>query len=274
MGARESRCNMKKVTPHALRAMKGVEKIAALTAYDAQTASFLEAAGIPVILVGDSVGTTHLGYESTIPVTLEDMVRHTAAVVRGAKGPMVIADLPFMTYQVSTEQALRSAGRLMQEGMADAVKLEGGAIRAETVKALTENGIPVCAHIGLTPQSVKAIGLRVQGRGEEAGARLLEDAKALEAAGAFAIVLEGIPMGLAGKITKALSIPTIGIGAGPDCDGQILVISDVLGLGGAYHPKFAKVYAELGAAITVAAAAYKAEVQGGAFPDEAHSYAD
>jgi 3-methyl-2-oxobutanoate hydroxymethyltransferase len=265
---------MKKVTPLTLRAMKGGGKIAALTAYDAQTARFLEAAGIPFILVGDSVGTTQLGYESTIPVTLEDMIRHTAAVARGAKTPLIVADMPFMTYQAGVEQALLNAGRLMQEGGCDAVKLEGGAFRAATVRALVENGIPVCAHIGLTPQSVKEIGLRVQGRGEEAAAKLLADAKALEEAGAFAIVLEGIPAPLAERITAETGIPTIGIGAGAGCDGQILVISDVLGLGGAYHPKFAKVYAEVGKAITAAAAAYKAEVQGGAFPDEAHSYAD
>ena len=263
---------MKKVTPHVLRAMKGVEKIAALTAYDAQMARILDAAGIPFLLVGDSVGTTQLGYDSTIPVTLNDMVSHTAAVVRGVTSSMVVADMPFMTYQVSVEQALRNAGRLMQEGGCDAVKLEGGAIRAETVRALVRNGIPVCAHIGLTPQSVKAIGLRVQGRGDAAAAELLSDAKALEDAGAFSIVLEGIPMGLAARITESLAIPTIGIGAGPHCDGQILVISDVLGLGGAYHPKFAKCYADLGEIIGNAARAYKEDVTGGAFPDEAHSY--
>lgn len=265
---------MKKVTTHALRAMKGVEKIAALTAYDAQMACILNAAGIPFLLVGDSVGTTQLGYDSTIPVTLDDMVAHTAAVVRGAGTSMVVADMPFMTYQVSAKQALRNAGRLMQEGGCDAVKLEGGAIRADTVRALVRNGIPVCAHIGLTPQSVKSIGLRVQGRGEEAAAELLEDARTLEDAGAFAIVLEGIPLGLAARITKSLAIPTIGIGAGPHCDGQILVISDVLGLGGAYHPKFAKCYADLGEIIAAAARAYKADVIGGTFPDAAHSYAD
>lgn len=263
---------MKKVTPLALKAMKGQGKIAALTAYDAQTARFLEAAGIPFILIGDSVGTTQLGYESTIPVTLEDMIRHTAAVVRGAKTPLIVADMPFMTYQASVEQALRNAGRLMQEGGCDAVKLEGGALRAATVKALVENGIPVCAHIGLTPQSVKEIGLRVQGRGEEAAAKLLADAKALEEAGAFAIVLEGIPAPLAARITAKVGIPTIGIGAGAGCDGQILVISDVLGLGGAYKPKFAKMYADVGAAIQGAAEAYRAEVESGAFPDDAHSY--
>lgn len=263
---------MKKVSIHALRAMKGVEKIAALTAYDAQTASFLEAAGIPFILVGDSVGTTQLGYSSTIPVTLEDMIHHTAAVVRGVTAPLVVADLPFMSYQLSVEQALASSGRLLQETGCDAVKLEGGALRAPTVRALVDNGIPVCAHIGLTPQSVKAIGLRVQGRGAEAADRLLADALALEEAGAFSIVLEGIPAPLAARITAALKIPTIGIGAGPHCDGQILVISDLLGLGGAYSPKFAKRYADVGAAISAAAAAYKSEVLSSAFPDDAHSY--
>ncbi len=263
---------MKKVSVHALRAMKGAEKIAMLTAYDAQTASFLEAAGIPVILVGDSVGTTQLGYSNTIPVTLDDMIHHTAAVVRGVTSSFVIADLPFMTYQLSVEQALASSGRLLQETGCDAVKLEGGAFRAPTVRALVDNGIPVCAHIGLTPQSVKAIGLRVQGRGAEAADRLFADALALEEAGAFAIVLEGIPAPLAARITAALKIPTIGIGAGPDCDGQVLVVSDLLGLGGAYNPKFAKRYAEIGAAISAAAAAYKSDVLSGAFPDADHSY--
>ena len=263
---------MKKVTPHVIRAMKGVEKIAVLTAYDAQMAHFLEEAEIPVILVGDSVGTTQLGYSSTIPVTMEDMISHTASVVRGCKTPLVVADLPFMSYQISTEQALRNSARLIQEGGCDAVKLEGGAIRADAVRALTENGIPVCAHIGLTPQSVKAIGLRVQGRGEEAAKRLREDAKALEAAGAFAIVLEGIPAPLAKEITAELAIPTIGIGAGVHCDGQVLVISDVLGLGGVYRPKFAKQYADIGAAIAEAARAFKQEVGAGVFPDDDHSY--
>ena len=263
---------LKKVTPHALRAMKGAGKIAALTAYDAQTAGFLDEAGVPFILVGDSVGTTQLGYDSTIPVTLEDMIRHTAAVVRGTKRALVVADMPFMTYQVSVKQALRNAGRLVQESGCDAVKLEGGSLREPTVRALVGNGIPVCAHIGLTPQSVKEIGLRVQGRGEEAAAKLLEDALALEEAGAFAVVLEGIPAPLAAKITAAVKIPTIGIGAGAACDGQILVISDVLGLGGAYHPKFAKCYADVGSIIRDAAAAYRSEVESGAFPDDAHSY--
>ena len=263
---------MKKVTPHVIRAMKGVEKIAALTAYDAQMAFFLEEAGIPFILVGDSVGTTQLGYASTIPVTLEDMISHTASVVRGCHWPMVVADLPFMSYQVSVEQALRNSGRLMQESGCDAVKLEGGRIRAETVRALVRNGIPVCAHIGLTPQSVKAIGLRVQGRGPEEAQGLLDDAKALEDAGAYAIVLEGIPAPVAKDITAALTIPTIGIGAGVHCDGQVLVISDVLGLGGAYNPKFAKRYADVGTIIADAARSYKQEVTAAVFPDDDHSY--
>lgn len=263
---------MKKITPHVIRAMKGVEKIAALTAYDAQMAHFLEEAGIPFLLIGDSVGTTQLGYSSTIPVTLDDMVHHTAAVARGCQTPLVVADLPFMSYQVSVEQCLRSSARLLQEGGADAVKLEGGAIRAECVRALVRNGIPVCAHIGLTPQSVKAMGLRVQGRSPEAAQELLDDAKALQDAGAFSIVLEGMAAPVAARITDALEIPTIGIGAGNHCDGQILVVSDILGLGGAYNPKFAKRYAEIGAAIAEAARAYKAEVTGGVFPDDAHSY--
>jgi 3-methyl-2-oxobutanoate hydroxymethyltransferase len=263
---------VKKVTTRTIQAFKGKEKFATLTAYDAQTARFLELAEIPLLLVGDSVGTTQLGYASTIPVTLDDMVHHTAAVSRGNKTSLILADLPFMTYQLSVEQALRSSARLLQEGGCDAVKLEGGAIRAPAVSALVQNGIPVCAHIGLTPQSEKTIGIRVQGREPDAADRLLADALALEAAGAFAIVLEGMPAPLAKRITEALAIPTIGIGAGPDCDGQVLVVTDLLGLGGAFTPKFAKHYAELGEAIVKAALAYKTDVAASRFPAPEHTY--
>lgn len=263
---------MKKITPHIIRAMKGIEKFAALTAYDAQVAHFLELAEIPLILVGDSVGTTQLGHASTIPVTLEDMIHHTAAVVRGNHASLILADMPFMSYQLSPQQALQNAGRLLQTTGCDAVKLEGGAIRAETVARIVQNGIPVCAHIGLTPQSAKTLGMRVQGRSSADAERLLADAKALEAAGAFAIVLEAIPAPLAQHITREITIPTIGIGAGPHCDAQILVITDLLGLGGAFNPKFAKRYVDLGAAITSAVRAYKADVAASRFPGPEHTY--
>lgn len=262
---------MKKVTPQTIRSFKGKQKFACLTAYDAQTSRLFEEAEIPLVLIGDSVGTTHLGFKSTIPVTMEDMIRHTAAVVRGNASSLIVADLPFMAYATET-QALASAARLMQEGGCDAVKLEGGTGKAEAIRAIVDNGIPVCGHIGLTPQSEKAIGLRVQGRDEEAAKRLLEDAKAVEAAGAFAVVLEAIPAALAEEITQALAIPTIGIGAGAATDGQVLVYTDMLGLGGAFSPKLAKRYAEVGAIIRDAAKAYAAEVASGAFPGPENTY--
>jgi 3-methyl-2-oxobutanoate hydroxymethyltransferase len=262
---------MKKVTPRTIRSFKGVQKFACLTAYDAQTSHLFEEAEIPLILVGDSVGTTHMGFESTIPVTLDDMVHHTAAVVRGNAASLIVADMPFMTY-ATEEQAMASAARLMQEGGCDAVKLEGGLTKAAHIRAIVENGIPVCGHIGLTPQSEKAIGLRVQGRDEEAAKRLLADAKAVEEAGAFAIVLEAMPAALAEEITRALAIPTIGIGAGAATDGQILVYTDMLGLGGAFCPKFAKRYADVGQIVRDAARSYAAEVAGGAFPAAEHTY--
>ena len=262
---------MKKVTPRTIRSFKGTQKFACLTAYDAQTSRLFEEAEIPLILVGDSVGTTHMGFKSTIPVTMEDMIHHTAAVVRGNATSMIVADMPFMAY--ATEgQALASAARLMQEGGCDAVKLEGGTAKAAHIRAIVENGIPVCGHIGLTPQSEKAIGLRVQGRDEGTAKRLLEDAKAVEAAGAFAIVLEAMPAALAEEITRALAIPTIGIGAGAATDGQVLVYTDMLGLGGAFCPKFAKRYADAGELFRNAAKAYAAEVAGGAFPAPEHTY--
>ena len=262
----------KRLTPAAIAAMKGVAKIAALTAYDYQTARLLDAAGIPLILVGDSLGTTLLGYDNTLPVTLVDMLRHTAAVVRGAARAVVVVDMPFMTYQASVEQALRNCGRAIQRTGCQAVKIEGGEFRAPTIAALVQNGVPVLGHIGLTPQSVKVLGHRVQGRGDEAARQLVADARAVADAGAFAVVIEAVPAALGAQVSAAVPIPVIGIGAGPDCDGQILVINDVLGLSGDFHPKFVKVYADLGRQISAAAAAYQADVAGGAFPGPEHCY--
>ena len=261
-----------RLTPRAISAMKGTGKIAALTAYDFQTARLLDAAGIPLILVGYSLGTTLLGYENTLPVSLVDMIRHSAAVVRGATRALVVVDMPFMTYQASVEQALRNCGRVVQRTGCQAVKIEGGEFRAPTVAALVQNGIPVLGHIGLTPQSVKVLGHRVQGRGDEAARQLVADAQAIEAAGAFAIVLEAVPADLGAQVSAAVAVPVIGIGAGPGCDGQILVINDVLGLSGDFKPKFVKVYADLGKQISAAAAAYQADVAGGAFPGPEHCY--
>ena len=261
-----------RLTPRAISAMKGTGKIAALTAYDFQTARLLDAAGIPLILVGDSLGTTLLGYDNTLPVSLVDMIRHSAAVVRGAGRALVVVDMPFMTYQASVEQALLNCGRAIQNTGCQAVKIEGGEFRAPTIAALVQNGIPVLGHVGLTPQSVKVLGHRVQGRGDEAARQLVADARAVADAGAFAVVLEAVPAALGAQVSAAVPIPVIGIGAGPGCDGQILVINDVLGLSGDFHPKFVKVYADLGRQISAAAAAYQADVAGGAFPGPEHCY--
>lgn len=261
-----------KWTAPRIRAAKGRQKLAMLTAYDAATARLMDEAGLPLILVGDSLGMSALGYANTLPVTLEQMLHHTAAVVRGVTSALVISDLPFLTYQVSVAQALESAGRCLKEAGADAVKIEGGAFRAPAVQALVENGIPVLGHIGLLPQSVKAMGgFRVQGRTAEDAARLIEDAQALEAAGVFALVLEGMPAEVAGKITAAVGMPTIGIGAGPQCDGQVLVINDLLGLT-EKPPKFAKAYVDVRTAMQMAIAAYKTDVEGGTFPGPEHCY--
>ncbi|MBI4260866.1 MAG: 3-methyl-2-oxobutanoate hydroxymethyltransferase [Actinobacteria bacterium] len=241
-----------------------------LTAYDHPTAQILDEAGIPVLLVGDSVANNVLGYETTLPVTMEEMLHHTRAVSRGTTNAMVVGDMPFLSYQVSIEEGIRNAGRFLKEGGAHAVKLEGAMV--ELTEALSSRGIPVMAHIGLTPQSVHAMGgYRVQGRGEQA-ARILDEAMALEKAGAFSIVLEGIPMELGREITATLQIPTIGIGAGPHCDGQVLVITDLLGLGAGRYPKFAKPYANLRAQISEAVQAFARDVEAGTFPDEEHSY--
>ncbi len=248
------------------------EKIVMLTAYDYSTAKLVDESGIPLILVGDSLGMVMLGYESTIPVTMDEMIHHTKAVVRGTKQAMVIGDMPFMTYHTSTADALRNAARFIQEGGAQAIKLEGGVAVAETVKRIVECGIPVMGHIGLTPQSVHQLGgHKVQGKTPEAAERLLKDAQALEQAGAFAVVLELVPAPLSKLVTQKLGIPTIGIGAGPDCDGQVQVISDLLGLFSDFVPKHAKQYAKLAGSIKTALADYIAEVKAGKFPTAEHS---
>jgi 3-methyl-2-oxobutanoate hydroxymethyltransferase len=249
------------------------EKIAMLTAYDYATAKIIDEAGIPLILVGDSLGEVVLGYESTIPVTMGEMLHHTKAVVRGTKRAMVIGDMPFMTYHISVEDALRNAARFIQEGGAQAVKLEGGVTVAEKVKRIVECGMPVMGHIGLTAQSIHQFGgHKVQGKTPEAAARLLEDARALEQAGAFAIVLETIPTQLAKIITAKVNIPTIGIGAGIDCDGQVLVINDLLGSFTDFVPKHAKQYAKLTDIIRKAVTEYHNEVKAGTFPTEKQSF--
>ena len=263
---------MKSITPRDVSAMKGREKIACLTAYDYRTARLLDDAGIPLLLVGDSLGTTLLGYPNTLPVTLDDMIRHAAAVVRGAQRALVVVDMPFMTYQASVEQALLNCGRVLRETGCQAVKIEGGAFRAPAIEALVQNGIPVLGHVGFTPQSIQTLGTRVQGRGEEAARQLLADAQAVEAAGAFAVVVETVPAPLGAQISAALKIPVVGIGAGPGCDGQILVVNDVLGLSGDFKPKFVKQYADLGAQISAAAAAFKADVQTAVYPAPEHCY--
>jgi 3-methyl-2-oxobutanoate hydroxymethyltransferase len=264
-----------KLTAPAIQAYKAQgARIVMVTAYDYPTAQAVEAAGLDAILVGDSLGMIVLGYESTVPVTLEEMLHHTRAVVRGAGSVHVVADLPFMTYQVSNEQALTSAGRLMKEGGADAVKLEGGRGMAPRIEAITNAGIPVMAHIGLTPQSAAALGgFKVQGRSIDAARALIEDALAVERAGAYAVVLEAIPRQLGRIITARLSIPTIGIGAGVDCDGQVLVIGDLLGVFERFTPRFAKRYADIGGATREALANFAAEARAGEFPTHEHGFA-
>lgn len=260
------------VTVNDLRAWKAAGKrFPMLTAYDYPTARILDAAGIPILLVGDSLGQTVLGYETTLPVTMEEMLHHTKAVARGASNALIVGDMPFMSYQVSKEEAIRNAGRFLKEGGAHVVKIEGAL--SNLAAALTERGIPVMAHLGLTPQSVHAMGgNRVQGRSEEAAASLIDAAHQMEKSGVCAIVLEGIPADLGRRITATVSVPTIGIGAGPDCDGQVLVITDLLGLSDAEPPKFVKRYADLHREITRAVEAFASDVETGAFPDEGHSY--
>jgi|SRR5438067_1595956 len=259
-------------------------RFAMLTCYDFPTAQILDEAGIPLLLVGDSVADNILGYENTLPVTMDEMLHHCKAVARGAKNAMIVGDMPFLSYHVSIEEGIRNAGRFLKEGGAHAVKLERAAteelatqslpgVAIELTEALTARGIPVMGHVGLTPQSVHAMGgYRVQGRAEETAARLAEDALALEKAGAFALVLEGIPSGLAKQITESLTVPTIGIGAGPHCDGQVLVITDLLGLKGGKYAKFVKRYANLRDEIARAVTAFAEDVEAGRYPDQEHSY--
>ena len=249
------------------------EKLSMLTAYDYSTAKLEDESGINGILVGDSLGNVVLGYEDTVSVTMEDMIHHGAAFARGAKNALVVVDMPFMSYEVTVEEAVRNAGRLMKEGRAGAVKLEGGVRVAEQIRAIVKAGIPVMGHIGLTPQSINVFGgFKVQGKSEEAARALLADAKAVEEAGAFAVVIEAVPAALAQMITDAVSIPTIGIGAGAGCDGQILVYQDMLGMFSDFTPKFVKRYANVGEVMREAFANYAAEVASGAFPTEEHTY--
>jgi 3-methyl-2-oxobutanoate hydroxymethyltransferase len=249
------------------------EKFAMLTAYDYLTAKIIDEAGIPLILVGDSLGNVVLGYDSTIPVTMEDMIHHTKAVARGAKSALVVGDMPFMTYTISTEDAMRNAARFLQEGGAGVVKLEGGVSVAETVKKIVDAGIPVMGHIGLTPQSINQLGgFKIQGKTSGAARKLLDDAIALEQAGAFAVVIETVPGPLAALITQKISIPTIGIGAGAGCDGQVQVVHDVLGLTSGFVPKHAKQYAKLADIIKNAVAEYNNDVKIGVFPAEANTF--
>lgn len=248
------------------------KKLVVVTAYDALFAGIVEQAGIRVILVGDSLGVVVQGKANTLSVTMEDMLYHTKLVAGAAPRALVISDMPFMSYQVSTEDAVRNAGRLIQAGAA-AVKLEGGAVMAERVKAMTSLGIPVVGHLGMTPQSVHALGgYKVQGKVEDHATKLLDDARALEAAGAFALVLEAVPAELARRVTQVLSISTIGIGAGPHCDGQVLVLYDLLGLFDTFVPKFVKTYAHLKTDAIQALGRYKEEVEQGRFPSDSESY--
>jgi 3-methyl-2-oxobutanoate hydroxymethyltransferase len=264
---------MKKWNAASIKASKGVTRLACLTAYDTVSARLADAAGIALLLVGDSLGMTVLGYDSTLPVTMAEMLHHTAAVARGTTDAMVVADMPFLSYQINREEAFRNAGRFIQESGADAVKIEGGAIRAELVRILTENGIPVLGHIGLTPQSVNVLGgYKVQGKTRADCDRLIDDAQALAEAGAFAIVLECTPPDIGAAVTAAVRVPVISVGAGPACDGQMLVMHDMLGLT-ERPPKFAKPYAKLAATMRDAFTAYAAEVQAGSFPDAEHCYA-
>jgi len=249
------------------------EKLTMLTAYDYSTAQAVDNSGINGILVGDSLGMVMLGYEDTLSVTMEDMIHHTKAVAKGAKNSLVVADMPFMSYQTSVYDAVVNAGKLIKEGRAQAVKLEGGVEVAEQIEAIVKASIPVMGHIGLTPQSVNAFGgFKVQGKSEEAAKKLIEDALAVEKAGAFALVMEGVPTKLAAMVTEKLSIPTIGIGAGDKCDGQILVYQDMLGMFSDFTPKFVKKYENLGDRMRNAFATYIDDVKKGSFPSEEHGF--
>ena len=249
------------------------EKIVMLTAYDYPTARLVEEAGVPMILVGDTLGMVVLGYDTTLPVTMEDMLHHVKAVVRGTEKTLIVADMPFMSYQTGPEEALRNAGRFLQEAGAQAIKLEGGVAIAETVRKIVDAGIPVMGHVGLTPQSVHQFGgWKVQGRKPQDAVRVMNDAQALEQAGAFSVVLELVPTALSTLISKRLHIPTIGIGAGPGCDGQVQVYHDLLGLYGDFVPKHTRQYAKIGDAIREAVASYAADVREGKFPTADQSF--
>lgn len=273
----ESARTAPRTTVTAIRARKGpgVERLICLTAYDHPTALLLDEAGVDILLVGDSLGMVVLGYENTLPVTMEEMIHHTRAVARARPRAFVLADMPFMSYQASVEDAVRNAGRLIKDGGADGVKLEGGAVRVPAVTTIVAAGIPVMGHLGLTPQSVLAFGgFRVQGRGPTAADRLVADARVLEEAGCFALVLEGMPAAVAQRVTAEVSIPTIGIGAGPACDGQVLVIHDLLGATPVRPPKFVRRYADLGAVTVDAARRFIADVRSGAFPSAGETYSE
>ncbi len=263
-----------RVTVNQIKEMKrNGEKIVMLTAYDYTTAKIIDEVGIPLILVGDSLGMVVLGYESTIPVTIEEMLHHTKAVVRGNKRSLIVGDMPFMTYHISTEEAMRNASRFIQEAGCQAVKLEGGVNVAEKVRRVVECGIPVMGHIGLTPQSIHQLGgFKVQGKTPETAVRLIQDAQALEEAGVFAIVLETVPAQLSSLITRKVSVPTIGIGAGAGCDGQVQVINDMLGSFSDFVPKHAKQYANLAEIMHNAISQYADDVKSGSFPTDQHSF--
>jgi len=264
---------MGKITAPGILKRKGGDKITALTAYDVPSARLVDEAGVDIILVGDSLGPNVLGYDSTIPVTLDEMIAACRAVSRGASSALLVGDLPFGTYQASADDAVRSAMRMIKEGNVEAVKLEGGQERVAAIRGVVEAGIPVMAHIGLTPQSMHAMGgYRVQGKSKEAADRLVKDAEAVTDAGAFSLVLEGMPTEVAARITNSIPIPTIGIGAGPACDGQILVFTDLVGLNFGHVPKFVRQYADVKSVIREALGQYKRDVAGGSFPSSEESY--
>ncbi len=264
----------KKITPVDVQAMKNEgKKITMLTAYDYPMALLEDRAGIDIILVGDSLGMTVLGYENTIPVTMDEMIHHTKAVSRGAKCALILGDMPFMSYNTSEREAILNAGRFMKEGGADAVKLEGGATVKDTVKALVKAGIPVMGHIGLTPQTISMLGgFKVQGKDAQAAQKIIDDALLLEDAGAFSVLLEAVPAPITKRVTERLKVPTIGIGAGVHCDGQVLVVHDMLGLFDRFTPKFAKRYVNLSEIILRAFQDYREEVLKGTFPTDRHSF--
>lgn len=264
---------MKRTVTFFQKQKKEGKRISMLTAYDYSTAALMEKAGIDAVLIGDSLGMTMLGLPDTLAVTMEDMIHHTLAVSRALNETFLIADLPFMSYQASVCEAVHNSGRLVKEGFAQAVKIEGGAKIREQIEAIVKADIPVCAHIGLTPQSVNTFGgFKVQGKSEEAARKLIEDARAVEEAGAFMVVLECVPAKLAELVTRSLSIPTIGIGAGAGCDGQVLVYQDMLGMFSGIKPKFVKQFANIGDTMVEAFKAYDGEVKAGTFPDEEHTF--